>query len=185
MKWGEICARSARSSAWATLHLRRDQARGLLDDAQLVVARPSDGPVEGDQRPDPRVLRDQRHQYGRTERTGRIRGDQPRHDVHVIVPGSLEQAREQIARTDLLAALAVDRQDRTRIRQRDRGGAGQRAEIRDGSFRVAAGQSFPEMRKRGGGGVQRGLHGRLRDPGGAGAAHGAPDRRDNRRQSDP
>ena len=63
-----------------------------------MVARPPDRPVEGDQRPDPLALDDERRQHRRAQRAGRIGGDQPRHDVHAVVAGALEQPREQIAR---------------------------------------------------------------------------------------
>ena len=52
-----------------------------------------------------------------------------RHHVDAVVGGAFEQAREQIAGPDLLAALAVDREHRARVGQRDRRRAGQRAQI--------------------------------------------------------
>ena len=148
MKCGEICARSARSSAWARrsscsrthrqLDLRGDQAGRLLHHPQLVAARAPLGAVEGDQRPGALALHGQRREHRRAQRARRIRGDQPRHDVHAVIRRAREQPREQVAGADLLASLAVDRQHGAGVGQRDRGRAGQRAQVGDRLARPSA-----------------------------------------------
>ena len=140
------------------LDLRRDQARGLLYDAQLIRTWAADRPVEGDQRPGALALDRQRRQHGRAQGAVGVRRDQPRHDVHAVVGRSLEQPRQQIAGADLLAPFAVDRQHRVRVGQRDRRGAGERAQMRDGVGRRARVQTATEVREGGGGGMQRRLH---------------------------
>ncbi len=158
------------------LDLGGHEAGRFLDDPQLVVARATDRPVEHDQRADPLVLGDQRSEHGRPQRAAGVRGHEPRDDVQAVVAGPVEQPRQQISRPHLFAPLALDREHGPSVGQSDRGRAGERPEVRHGPLGGAAVKAPAQVRKRGGGGVEGGLHRVLRASRRTGTTHGPPHR---------